>query len=468
MASLWSNPQSRTSARGRCWAALRMVLFAATLGLALNALALLPGGGTGAAPVAYACGLVNPYTILANGVPALAYPGSLDLNPSAKFVPPPANGVLADQYVAGQPVKFVEDLSRVPNPPDLSSLQIRWVFGDGTAPSTDVSPSHTFAKPGTYVVALQQYDSYVNPPWDIVDSAQIDIAAASLANPPVAHITADKTAIVVNDSITFDAAGSRAAVGTHLTYQWNFNDGTKIATGAHITHQFSVPGSTFVALTVTDDRGARAVATLAIGIVTDKQQIPTASLSASSTDASAGQQITFDASQSAPASEPAGDQIVKYTWDFGDGTPTQTTPTPSNTHTFQKAGHYTVTVQAVDQQGIPAQATLAMTISAAVSTGSGAAGPSWLAYGGGALVLLVLLVAGYFWVQTQRTQARVERQRLAALELRRARRVPQGGVRPGDPRWGDPRAGDRGASKGATSGAARSGTPRRGPPSSGR
>jgi hypothetical protein len=127
-----------------------------------------------------------------------------------------------------------------------------------------------------------------------------------------------------------------------------------------------------------------------------------------------------------------------------------------------------VAVQAIDQQGTPAQATLALTVSAAASAGGGT-GPNWLAWGGGLLVLVLLAVGGYFFVQNQREQALLERRRLAALELRRARRVPQGGVRPGDPRWGDPRADSRGVSRG---GAARQPTgardPRRGPPSGGR
>jgi PKD repeat protein/uncharacterized protein YneF (UPF0154 family) len=475
MALVWNGSGGR-GGTNRWMAAARTVVLAVALGIGLNVLTLVPVGSMNTLHIALACGLVNPYTIVANGSPSLAFPGSLNPNPAAPFVPPPAAGILAQQYDVGQPVKFVEDISRVPNPPNLSALQVHWTFGDGTAPSAEVSPTHTFAKPGTYFVHFQQYDSYVNPPWDDVDSTQIQVIATSPANPPVARITADKTAIVGNDSITFDATSSHALVGSHLTYQWEFNDGSKTASGLRVTHQFTGSGSTFVALIVTDDRGARSVATINVGIVNNAQQIPTASLSASVTSASVGQAVGFDASQSQPASDPPGDQLTQYRWDFGDGTPTQTTQTPNASHVFQHPGNYTVTVQATDQQGTPAQATISLTISAAASS-AGSGGSNWLAIAGGAVALLVLAVGGFFFVRDQRRQALTERQQLAALELRRAHRVPQGGVRPGDPRWGDPRAGGRGASRtsgpgghggGAQSGAARQlGTPRdtrRGPP----
>lgn len=462
MVSTWSAARSRGVA-GRLWSALRMVGLAAALGLALSVVSLFPAGGAGASRVAYACGLVTAQTMLANGTPAIVYP----IPPNTNVPADQPIGIFALQYVAGQQVTFAEDVSRAQGIPSLSSIPLRWTFGDGASSNT-LSPNHAYAHAGTFNVHLQTYNSFTNT-WDDIDSAQIQVIGAALPNPPIARATATATAVVANkDTITFDATGSRALVGTHLTYLWNFNDAST-ATGPHVTHQFGLTGSSFVVLIVTDDRGARSLATINIGVVSDPQQIPTASLSASTTSPQVGQQATFDASQSAPASEPAGDQLVKYAWDFGDGSPAQTTQTPKNSHAFQKPGSYTVAVQAIDQQGTPAQATLAVTVSAAASTGGGASGPNWLVWGGGLLVLLLLVVGGYFFVQSQREQALLERRRLAAQELRRARRVPTGGVRPGDPRWGDPRADNRGVSRG---GAARQPTgardPRRGPPSGGR
>ncbi|MFC9734118.1 beta-propeller fold lactonase family protein [Streptomyces roseolus] len=61
---------------------------------------------------------------------------------------------------------------------------------------------------------------------------------------------------------------------------------------------------------------------------------------------SGGQTGVFTASGSA---DPDG-SVVRYEWDFGDGT-TATTTRPEITHTFAQAGAWTVTVTAVDDEG---------------------------------------------------------------------------------------------------------------------
>lgn len=432
---------------GRALALARPALAALVLGTALSVMAIWPALSPWGAQSVWACGLGNTATMLANGAPALAYPIPVGVSTTHPI------GDFALQYVAGQPITFGEDLSRMPNPPSLSQLRIRWTFGDGGQPNTAVAPAHTYARPGTYDVHLQIYDTTAGPgvdPWTDLDSAQIQIITAAIPNPPGARIVANRTAIVAGQTITFDAVGSHAPAagpGT-LKYLWNFNDNTT-ATGEHVTHTFQAPGWGFVALIVTDAQGARSVATVNIGIVPNAQQIPTASLSASATSAAAGQPIDFDASRSQPASQPEGDQITQYVWDFGDGTPAQTTQADAVRHTFTRAGQFLVAVQAVDQQNVPAEATLLVTISAAAGglSGTGRVGQSWLLIGGVVALLLLIGVGGFYALRAQRRQAALERQRAAALELRRARRVPQGvpraGVRPGDPRWGDPRAGAR-------------------------
>lgn len=73
--------------------------------------------------------------------------------------------------------------------------------------------------------------------------------------------------------------------------------------------------------------------------------IPDLSL-ASTTMLDAGQAMTATATASVPFGAIAG-----YTFNFGDGTPTVPTSTPSATHTYAAAGTYTVTVGAVSARG---------------------------------------------------------------------------------------------------------------------
>lgn len=442
---------------GRCWlAALLPLVLATAMGTSLGLLSRISPAGVWHPPAACACGLGNTPTMLADGRPALLYPVTTNV-PADQPI-----GIFALQYVSGQPIKFTEDTSRVQGAPPLNTLKLRWTFGDGQASTTDVSPSHVFARAGAFAVHLQIYDPSI-PTWTDLDSAEIQVVAAAQPNPPIARATASATAVVQTGTINFDASGSQALVGSHLSYLWNFNDATT-ATGPRATHAFNIAGKGFVALLVTDDRGVRSVATINIAVVSDPQQLPTASLNASPTSVKIGQRVDFDASGSQPAAQPSGDHFTEYDWDFGDGSPPQTTQEAAVSHSFQKAGTYTVAVQAVDQPGTPAQATIAITVGALsaqpVIHASPGTSPSWLLWTG---LLVVLLIAGggaFLLVRSQRRQAALEHQAQAAMELRRARRIPQAGTRPGDPRWGDPRAGGRTTTRNS---AARQPAPQRNP-----
>jgi PKD repeat protein len=59
--------------------------------------------------------------------------------------------------------------------------------------------------------------------------------------------------------------------------------------------------------------------------------------------------VDFDASGS---SDPdAGDTLTSYLWDFGDGSPTQTTTTPTTSHTYSTNGAYTASLRVEDDHG---------------------------------------------------------------------------------------------------------------------
>jgi PKD repeat protein len=398
---------------------LRPLLLAAVLGLAAAAGALFPLIGNTQSATLLACGLGNTPTMEANSAPALLYPVTTNV-PADQPI-----GIFALNYAAGQSIKFNEDMSRMIGAPPQKSLQWRWSFGDGTQ-STEIAPSHIYQNPGTYSV---ESDILSDGTWTFFDSSQIKVLPSTYSNLPIAKATASAHIIGLGGKITFDAAGSHSEDGSNLTYLWNFNDGST-ATGSKVTHTFGIVGKGIVALIVTDGRGARGVATVNIQIV---QQLPTAAISASLTTIGTGNAVTFDASGSTPPSTPTGDQIVKYAWSFGDGTPQVTTSTPRVTHRFNHAGTFTVTVEAIDQQGVPGTATIAITVVAL----SGTSGPPpWILYGGLGLIVAILALGGYLLYSNQRRRLELAREQETAMErerLRRARSVgsqsQQGGYR---------------------------------------
>jgi hypothetical protein len=129
--------------------------------------------------------------------------------------------------------------------------------------------------------------------------------------------------------------------------------------------------------------------------------------------------VSFDASKTQP---PAGEPVA-VAWYFGDGSPVMTAQTPTISHVYAKPGHYTVTLAVYGQQDtVGSVATLSVTALAVATSGAGSASglPLPLLSGLAALVALAI-IGGLVW--TGRRRLALERERLARIELARARRV---------------------------------------------
>jgi PKD repeat protein len=145
-------------------------------------------------------------------------------------------------------------------------------------------------------------------------------------------------------TVTFDASNSKDPDGNIASYEWDFqDDGTTDATGETPTHAFSSKGDYTVRLTVTDNDGATADKVRTVN-VTSANEPPRVTHIASTVPRVAGSSISFIVY----ANDPDG-TIVKYEWDFGDGSSNVTGENP--THTYSSGGTYTVTVTATDNDG---------------------------------------------------------------------------------------------------------------------
>ncbi len=388
---------------GRRMLLLAPVLFLAALAGALSPLLNVRDATT------LACGLGSSPTMMARVGSAQPIPALLQ--PVTQNTPADAPvSAFATDFVIGQPINFTEDLTNMVGVPPANTIHWGWTFGDG-ATSSIASPTHTFATPGTYRVF-----SYVDgetDPANAFDGATIHIVAALPARPPVIVVHASAAISDISTPVLFDASASHSLDGSPLTFFWNFAD-SHTSTKARETHTFAPLGNggvfkSVVALVVTDAHGAKSVAYLNIEIV---PEIPQAHVAVSSSNVVSGDSVSFDASSSTAPQNPPNDVLAGYTWNFGDGSPQITTQSPEIRHTFQREGTFTVTVQAIDQQGYPGVTTLTVTVA-----------HNWTPLVLGILAALVAAVGGFFAVRAQRRRNALIRQRVAAMELARARAV---------------------------------------------
>jgi large repetitive protein len=155
---------------------------------------------------------------------------------------------------------------------------------------------------------------------------------------PVAVASADVTFGDAPLTVNFTGSDSSDPDGTVVSYHWDFGDG-ETSTLADPEHVYSA-GIYTATLTVVDDQGATATATIEI----DVNDPPTASVTSNVTTGAAP--LTVDFTGTAADS----DGTFTISWDFGDGSPPDTS-TLTPTHTFDDPGTYEVTLTVTDDRG---------------------------------------------------------------------------------------------------------------------
>lgn len=226
--------------------------------------------------------------------------------PVADFTP------LPDTVCAGTPVAFLNNSS--------GASTYNWNFGDGSAISTLMSPSHVYTTDGNFtaqLIATTAFgckDTILHPIY--VDS--IPTSAFSF------------TIECMGDTTHF----TDLSTGGITNWAWNFGDGNT-STTQHPDHLYATNGTYNVSLVVTNPAGC----TTTFNQLVNVNLVPVAAFTTSTT--CLGQPSNFtDATTGSPTS---------WDWDFGDGTPHSTLQNPS--HTFSATGTYTVQLIAFGGSG---------------------------------------------------------------------------------------------------------------------
>lgn len=178
--------------------------------------------------------------------------------------------------------------------------------------------------------------------YQVVHVNQAPIVSSIYANPPSA---------IAPEAILFVAQGARDPDGEIASYRWDFGDGDSATTSTLSTeHRFNDQGNYQVSVTAVDVYG-KAGDTVARLLTVRPNRRPTARLDMpwlEDPGPRAPYSVTLDASRS---TDPDGQRITAYSWDFGDGSASRTTTHPRVTHTYEKTGEYSPSVAVQDEKG---------------------------------------------------------------------------------------------------------------------
>ena len=142
--------------------------------------------------------------------------------------------------------------------PDGTALNYEWNFGDNTAGSAP-APGHVYSSVGVYTATLTVTDNHGTSA-----TATTTVTVTSPSNQlPVASAGGPYTA-VTGTALQFNGSASYDPDGAITDYHWEFADGT--GSGVTPTHTFSAVGSHLVALTVTDNAGAKASSSIVVNV----------------------------------------------------------------------------------------------------------------------------------------------------------------------------------------------------------
>jgi len=231
----------------------------------------------------------------------------------------------------------------------LDASRLVWDFGDGTVEAGS-EVTHSYPAEGDYYVALEagtpeetaRLTSFF---WDTVVQIRrfrVTIFASPQQGP--VPLTVQFTSQVVLPW------GQEAVM-----YLWDMGTEEWVEGGPTATHTFTEPGTYQIRLKVVTDLGWQRTGWFTLEVL-EGNNPPTAQIEGGPLAGQAPLTVLLDGSKS---SDPDGDAIVSYEWNFGDGS---TASGPVVSHVYETAGKYTVTLTVTDEAGATGQRQVAVQV----------------------------------------------------------------------------------------------------------
>ena len=221
-----------------------------------------------------------------------------------------------------------------------------WDFGDGGVAS-GTAVEHAYAAAGPYTITVTSHDADGG---SSSVSRTVQVAAVSAdAGPDVSSV----------EGATVQLGGPNMSPSDPFTtIDWDFGDGSPHEGSLAPSHQYRNEG-VYVARVTVSDEGGTATST---ATVTVTNGAPTITSMFDSSPAQVGEDVSYFAS----ASDPGPDDVLSYSWVFGDG---GSAVGARPVHRFAAVGTYTTTLTVTDGNG--GVATRTRTVRVGVTGGDG-------------------------------------------------------------------------------------------------
>jgi PKD repeat protein len=268
--------------------------------------------------------MVNLLVVDANGAT-----GTATLGPIVVFLPVEviANQTCGEAYL---------NVCFSANPGGTPPYSYTWDFGDGTFPTPNVNeplPCHTFTTPNTYYLVTCHVVDFEGH----TGVGAIEITTTPLTVTPCVTPTNGSAPLLVqfNSGCGFVSGGIPG-----YSYVWDFGDGSALCYDWATQHGYNDPGTYHVTLTVTDSCTPPTVVTDTHLVI---RVLPGALAGTATVDKLCGPAGTTACFAGTAI---GGTPPYTYSWNYGDGSPAQSGPTPC--HVYAAAGNYTVAMTVTD------------------------------------------------------------------------------------------------------------------------
>ncbi|MES2592662.1 MAG: PKD domain-containing protein [Bacteroidota bacterium] len=224
-----------------------------------------------------------------------------------------------------------------------------WTFGDGgTATSSQNHAGHVYSTVGNYTYSVK-----------ITNACGIDttlygtISVGTLGSfYSGLSVETDQNTGCENDLIRF-----RVNQNGFQSYFWNFGDGISLSTtGAEIQHSFSTVGLYTVSCKVKNGCGDSVIIYTTVQITNNSPVSGDLSVTGIQNPSCPGDKVYFVLND--------GQSTTKYYWNYGDGSPVDTTIGAGSNHIYTSLGNKTVTVTAVNACNMSKTVTMTQVVSA--------------------------------------------------------------------------------------------------------